>query len=174
MIIRISLLLVLASLPVFLLVELLMWLAVPGLSAVLAALGSVMLLSAFSVFVIGGFLAVYMLIIRSVVDYFSYKQRALRRLWFVQARHDQVNRLFYFKKLQIQYIAELNRARLLKRNNRKHIQLLSKSIKQELRPIKTKLPGTTYQQLQQDHARYRSRQDIESLLILQQKIASIV
>ncbi|WP_340123393.1 hypothetical protein [Methylobacter svalbardensis] len=172
--IRISLLLALASLPVFLSVELLLWLDVPGLSGALITLGSVMLLSAFSALIITGLLGVYKIIVHTMLDYFSYKQRVQRRLWFVHARQDQINHLFYFKKLQIKHINELNRKRLLTLNNRKHIRLLSKAINQDLLPIKTKLPGTTYQQLQQDHARYRKKQDIEALLMLQQKISSLV
>jgi hypothetical protein len=174
LIIRISLLLVLASLPVFLLVELLVWLAIPGLPSALTMLGSAMLLSAFAVLIITGLLGVAKIIVRSILDYFSSRQRAQRRLWFAQARQDRVKRLFYFKTRQIKYFNELSRKRLLKRNNRKHIRLLSTAIDKELLSIKTKLPGATYQQLQQDHARYRNQQDIEALLTLQQKISTLV
>ena len=174
MIIRISLLLILVSLPVFLLVELLLWLSVPGLPGVLTILGSAMLLSGFAALAATGLLAVCKIIIGSVLDYFSSKQRVLRRLLFVQAKQDQVKRLFYFKTKQIKYFNELNRKRLLKLNNRKHIQSLSRAIDKDLLSIKTKLPGTTYLQLQQDNARYRDRQDIEALLKLQQKISSLV
>jgi len=167
-------LLILASLPVFLLVELLLWLAVPGLPGALTMLGSAMLLSAFAVLIIAGLSGVIKIIIRSFLDYFSSKQRAQRRLWFVQARQDQVKRLFYFKTMQIRYFNELNRKRLLKLNNRKHIRSLSKAIDKDLLAIKTKLPGTTYLQLQKDNARYRNRQDIEALLKLQHKISTIV
>lgn len=158
----------------FLLVELLLWLAVPGLPGVLTTLGSAMLLSGFAALIIAGLWAVAKIIVRSVLDYFSAKQRGQRRLWFVQARQDQVRRLFYFKTRQIKYVNELSRKRLLTLNNRKHIRSLSKAIDTELLSIKTKLPGTTYQQLQQDHARYRNRQDIEALLTLQQKISTLV
>jgi len=174
LIIRISLLLILASLPVFLLVELLLRLAVPGLPGALTLLGTAMLLSAFAVLIIAGLLGVFKIIVRSALDYFSSKQRVQRRLWFVQARQDQVKRLFYFKARQIKYFNELSRKRLLKLNNRKHIRSLSKAIDKDLLSIKAKLPGTTYQQLQQDHARYRSRQDVEALLTLQQKISTLV
>jgi len=81
--------------------------------------------------------------------------------------------LFYFKARQIKYFNELSRKRLLKLNNRKHIRSLSKAIDKDLLSIKTKLPGSTYQQLQQDHARYRNRQDIDGLLTLQQKISAL-
>ncbi|PPK70695.1 hypothetical protein B0F88_10850 [Methylobacter tundripaludum] len=174
MIIRISLLLVLASLPVFLLVELLSWLAVSGLPGALTMLGAAMLLSAFTVLIIAGLLGVVKITARSVLDYFSAKQRVQRRLWFRQARQDQVKRLFYFKTKQIKYFNELSRERLLKLNNRKHIRLLSKAIDKDLLSNKTKLPETTYRQLQQDNARHRNRQDIEALLKLQQQISDLV
>ncbi len=151
-----------------------LWLAVPGLPGVLTTLGSAMLLSGFAALIIAGLLGASKIIVRSVLDFFSSKQRVQRRLWFVQARQDQVKRLFYFKTRQIKYVNELNRKRLLKLNNRKHIRSLSISIDKDLLSIKTKLPGTTYQQLQQDNARYRNQQDIEALLKLQQKIATLV
>ncbi len=158
----------------FLLAELLLWLAVPGLPSVLTMLGTAMLLSAFAVLAMAGLLGVSKAIGRSAIDYFSAKQRAQRRLWFVQTRQDQVKRLFYFKTMKVKYINELNRKRLLTFNNRKHIRLLSLSINQDLLANKTKLPETAYQQLQQDNARYRKQQDIEALLKLQQKIANLV
>lgn len=158
----------------FLVVELLLWLAVPGLPGALTALGAAMLLSGFAAIIITGLLGVFKIIVRSVLDYFSAKQRVQRRLWFVQARQDQVKSLFYFKTRQIRYFNELSRKRLLKLNNRKHIRSLSRSIDKDLLSIKTKLPGTTYLQLQQDHARYRNKQDIDALLTLQQKISTLV
>ncbi len=151
-----------------------MWLAVPGLPNALTLLGSAMLLGAFAVLVIAGLLNVFKIIVRSALDYFSSKQRAQRRLWFVQAKRDQVKRLFYFKTTQMKYVNELNRKRLLKRNNRKHIRSLSRSIDKDLLSVKTKLQRSTYQQLQQDNARYRNRQDIKALLELQQKISTLV
>lgn len=158
----------------FLLVELLLWLAVPGLPGALTMLGSAMLLSAFAVLIGAGLWGVSKVFVRSAWDYFSSKQRVQRRLWFVQARQEQVKRLFYFKTRQIKYFNELSRKRLLKLNNRKHIRSLSKAIDKDLLSIKTKLPETTYLQLQQDNVRYRNRQDIEALLTLQQKIFTLV
>ncbi|MGZ5010281.1 MAG: hypothetical protein ACXV8P_01430 [Methylobacter sp.] len=173
MIIRISLLLILASLPIFLLVELLLWLAVPGLPDAITMLGSAMLLSAFALLIITGVWGVFKIVVRATLDYFSAKQRVQRRLWFVQAKQDQIKRLFYFKAMQIKYFSELSRKRLLKRNNRKHIQSLSRSIDKDLLSIKSKLPAATYQQLQQDNLRFRKQQDIESLLKLQHKISTL-
>lgn len=173
MIIRISLLLVLASIPVFLLVEVLLWLAVPGLPQALTQLGSAMLLIAFALLIISALLGIFKAIVRSVSDYFSSKQRVRRRLLFVQARKDQVKRLFYFKTLQLKYFSELSRKRLLKLNNRKHIRSLSRAIDQDLLSMKKSMPATTYKQLQQENTRYRDQQDIAALLELQQRISTI-
>ncbi|MFA6162949.1 MAG: hypothetical protein WC685_05945 [Methylobacter sp.] len=174
MIIRISLLLVLASIPVFLMVEVLLWLAVPGLPQVFTQLGSAILLIAFALLIISALLGISKTVVHSVTDYFSSKQRVRRRLLFVQARKDQVKRLFYFKTLQLKYFSELNRKRLLKLNNRKHIRSLSKAIDKDLLSIKKRIPATTYKQLQQENTRYRNQQDIEALLELQQKISTIM
>lgn len=173
-IIRLSLWLALAAFPVFLAVQLLLRLAVPGLPTLFTLLASTMLLSAFVVLLAAGLVGIAKVTIGALVDYCSAKQRAQRRLWFIQSRHDQLQRLFHFKKIQIKYSHELNRKRLLRLNNGKHIRSLSQAINQDLRLIKTKLPETAYQQLQQDHARHRNQQNIEALLCLQQRISSLL
>jgi len=167
-------LLVFASIPVFLLVEVLLWMAVPGLPQMLTQLGSAMLLMAFALLIISALLGISKIVARSVSDYSSSKQRVQRRLLFVQARQEQVKRLFYFKTLQLKYFSELNRKRLLKANNRKHIRSLSKAIDKDLLSIKKRIPSATFKQLQQENTRYRDQQDIEALLELQQKISTIM
>ncbi|MCX7094997.1 MAG: hypothetical protein NTY50_16305 [Methylobacter sp.] len=174
MIIRIALLLFLAALPVFVAVEVLVRLAVPVLPNALTALGSAMLLSAFTLLISAGLWGLAKIIVNSALAYFSAKQRAQRRLWFVQARREKVKRLFYFKTVQINYINELTRKRLLQRNTRKHIRSLAKAIDKDLRAIKTQLPETRYRQLQQDNVRYRNQQNVEALLQLQQTISSLI
>lgn len=151
-----------------------MRLAVPGFPKMLTTLATAMLLSGSAALILAGLWGAGKIIARSVLDYFSAKQRGQRRLWFAQAKQDQVKRLFYFQSLKIKYVNEQNRKRLLKLNNRRHIRSLSKAIDRDLLSIKTKLPGTTYRQLQQDNARYCKQQDIEALLNLQQKISTLV
>ena len=174
MLIRITLLLMFAAFAVFLSVDLLLWLAVPGLPRLLTQFGLLTLLSAFALLLTAGLLVVIKLVIAACSDYFSAKQRLQRRLWFIQARQDQLKQLFYFKTLQISYFNELNRKRLLIANNRQHIHSLSKAIDKDLLSIKQQVSKTTYLQLQRENAQYRDQQDIEALLKLQQKIATIV
>ena len=174
MIIRIALLLMFAAFAVFISVDLLLWLAVPGLPGLMTQLGLATLLSGFALLLITGLFAIIKLIIASCFDYFSATQRVQRRLWFIQAKQDQLKQLFYFKTVQINYFNELKRKRLLSANNRQHIHSLSKAIDKDLLSIKQQLSKTTYLQLQRENAQYRDQQDIEALLKLQQKIATIV
>jgi len=163
-----------ASFAVFISVELLLWLAVPGLPGLMTRIGLATLLSAFALLLITGLVVIIKHIIASCFDYFSARQRLRRRLWFIQAQQEQLKRLFYFRTVQINYFNELKRKRLLSANNRQHIQSLSKAIDKDLQSIKQQLSKTTYLQLQRENVRHRNQQDIEALLKLQQKIATIV
>ena len=163
-----------AAFAVFISVDLLLWLSVPGLPGLMTQLGLVTLLSAFALLLITGLFVIIKRIIAACFDYLSARQRLQRRLWFIQSKQEQLKRLFYFRTLQINYFNELKRKRLLSANNRQHIQSLSKAIDKELQSIKQQLPKTTYQQLQRENAQYRDKQDIGALLELQKKIATIV
>lgn len=173
MIIRVFLLLMFAAFAVFMSVDLLLWLAVPGLPGLMTWLGLATLLSAFALLLTTGLFVIIKLIIASCSDYFSARQRLQRRLWFIQAKQEQLKRLFYFRTVQINYFNELKRKRLLSANNRLHIQSLSKAIDKDLQSIKQQLSKTTYRQLQREIVQYRNQQDIEALLKLQQKITTI-
>ena len=174
MIIRIALLLLSAAFALFFSVDLLLWLAVPGLPGLLTQLGLSTLLSAFALLLVTGPFVIIKLIMASCCDYFSATQRVQRRLWFIQAQQDRLNQLFYFRTLQVNYFNEVKKKRLLMANNRRQMQSLSNAIDKDLRSIKQQLSKKTYQQLHQDNVRYRDQQDIEALLKLQQKIATIV
>jgi hypothetical protein len=173
LIIRIALLLMFASFAVFLSADLLLWLAMPGLPELMTQLGLATLLTAFFLLVITGLFAINKLIIAACFDYFSARQRLQRRLLFIQAQQDRFKRLFYFRTMQINYFNELKRKRLLNANNRLHIQSLSKAIDKDLQTIKKQLSKTSYLQLQQENVQYRDQQNIEALLKLQEKIATI-
>jgi hypothetical protein len=167
------LLLILVSLPVFLLVELLLWLSIPDLPDIMTRLGAAILLSAFALLLLTGVLVIFKIIIGSVFDYFSSRQRVQRRLLYIQTKQDQIKRLFYFRTLQMKYFTEVKRKSLLKVNNHKHIRSLSIANHKNLLAIKKKLSGTIFKQLQQENSRYREQQDIEALLKFQQKIATL-
>ena len=173
MLIRITLLLMFAAFAVFLSVDLLLWLAVPGLPGLLTQLGLLTLLSAFALLLTAGLFVVIKLVIAACSDYFSAKQRLQRRLWFIQARQDQLKQLFYLRTVQINYFNDRQRKQLLRANNRKHIQSLSKAIDKDLRSMKQQLSKSRYLQLQQENIQYREQQQVEALLKLQQKITTL-
>ena len=174
LIVRIALLLLLAAFAVLISADLLLWLAIPGLPGLMTQLGLAILLSAFALLLITGLLLIGKLIVTACLDYFSTRQRLQRRLLFSQAKQEQFKQLFYFKKLQINYFNEVKRKRLLMADNRQQLQALSHAIDKDLLMIKPQLSKTTYLQLQQENTRYRNQQDIEALLTLQQKIATLV
>jgi len=164
----------LISFILFLSADLLLSLALPVLPDFITLLGLAILLCAGTLLLTTGGMVISRQIIRSFLDYFSEQQRLQRRLLFIQTRQDQIKRLFYLKTLQINYFSELKRKRLLSINNRKHILSLSRAIDKDLLSIKQRLSKSTYQQLLQENARYRDRQDSEALLKLQQKIAQLI
>lgn len=111
-------------------------------------------------------------VVQGINHYFSAHQRALRQFWHSQAKHAQLISLFHFKTEYLQYRNELQRTRLSKRNTRKHLRSLSKTIEKDLSARKNYYSKTVYQQLRHDYLRYKKRQDIQALLTLQQKISA--
>jgi hypothetical protein len=173
LVIRLSLLLLLSALAVFLLVDVLLRLSVPVLPDTLNPLGIALLFSAFFLLLATGLLRVSKLIAKAVFDYFSTRQRMQRRLLFIEQKQKEITLLFHLKTAKVTYLAELKRKRLLTKNNQKHLFLLSKTIGQDLLAIKKHIPESQFKQLQADHIRYKNDQDIAALLKLQQQIASI-
>jgi uncharacterized protein YecE (DUF72 family) len=163
-----------AAFAVFMSVDLLLGLAVPGLPELMTRLGLAVLLTAFAILLAAGLAVVIKGIIAACFDYFSAGQRLQRRLWFIQARREQLKQLFYFRTVQIRYVNEHKRKRLLNVNNRRHLRALSRAIDKDLLALKQQLAAAAYLQLQQEHARYLARQDSEALVKLQQKIATLV
>ena len=174
LIVRIALLLLLAAFAVLTSADLLLWLAIPALPGLMTQLGLAILLSAFALLLITGLLLIGKLVVTACLDYFSTRQRLQRRLLFSQAKQEQFKQLFYFKKVQINYFNEVKRKRLLMADNRQQLQALSHAIDKDLLMLKPQISNTTYLQLQQENTRYRNQQDIEALLTLQQKIATLV
>jgi hypothetical protein len=174
LIIRFALLLMFASFAVFISIDPLQWLAVFGLPELMTQVGLITLLSAFAMLLMSGLSVIIKLVIVSCFEYFSAKQRLQRRLLFIQAQQDHLKQLYYLRKLQINYFNEVKRKQLLGANNRQHIKSLSNAIDKDLLMMKQQLSKTTYLQLRQENVQCRDQQDVEALLELQKKIATIV
>jgi hypothetical protein len=129
--------------------------------------------SAFGLLLITSFVWLANFLLHEVRAYFSASQRGQRRILFIETKRQQLKQLFFFRALRINYLYELERQLLLKRNNRKHLNALSTAIDNELQTLKTHLPDATFKQLQQENRRYRKQQDSAALLQLQQKITSL-
>lgn len=105
--------------------------------------------------------------------YFSNQQRTQRQAFFSIARHDTLRRLFISKKKQIRYFSALKQKRLLDRNNKKQLRLLTKSILDELNQLKNTLPKSQFQHYQQAIKQAKTQQHIQSLLELQHEISTL-
>ena len=174
MIIRIVLFLTMLAFGLMMLADLLVILSLPSLPELFTQLGVVILLSAFLLLVLIGLLMITKHIVLALKTYFSVCQRLQRRLWFIQAKQDRLLRLLYFKRVQISYFTKLKRKQLLHINDKQQLQVLSKEIAKDLLRIKLHLPKVIYLQLQQEHRQWLAQQDMEALLILQEKIDGIV
>lgn len=173
MIVRISLLLLLAALMAFVVMDILVWLAIPVLPHALSPLGIGLLLTSFGLLLATGILLLAKRVLKSVVDYFSNHHRMQRRLLFIAQKQQEITRLFHLKTDKITYLAELKRKRLLRKNNQKHLRTLSKTINTELFALKNSISDHQFKQLHADHIRYKNSQNIDALLKLQQQITSI-
>jgi hypothetical protein len=173
MIIRIALLLLAGAFILMVSADLLTELALPYLPEFITQLGLGLLLCAFAVLLIMGLFVISKQILRTLITYFSATQRGQRRVLFIQTKQAQLKQLFYCRALRINYVHELTRQQLLRRNNHQHLAALSKAIDQDLKALKNHLPTSTLKQLQQENRRYRQQQDTAALLQLQQKITSL-
>ena len=174
MVIRLSLLLVISAVFTFVAADLSVPLGFLLPTHSLVLLGSGILLSAFALLILKGACAISLSVAHAVAQYFSRQQRSQRRLFFIQSKQDQINRLFFFKTLQIRYWTGQKIKQLVNRNNEQQLQSLFKAIQNDLLQLKKNIPTPTFKQLQYENKRYRSRRDIEALLKLQQKISTLV
>lgn len=172
MTIRVSLLLLACAFALLVAADLLSWLALPYLPEFITQLGLALLFCAFALLLIMGLLLITKQILQAARHYFSASQRGQRRVLFIQTKQQQLTQLFYSRILRINYDHEIKRQQLLRHNQRKHINALSKAIDQDLQTLKNILPKTTFKQLQQENHRYRQQQNSVALLQLQQKIIS--
>lgn len=172
MIIRISLLLLLCAFALLGAADLLSLFALPVLPEFLTQLGLALLFCAFLLLLITGLCLMIQQIWQTITAYFSATQRGQRRVLFIQNKQQQLKQYFYCRALRIKYVHELKRQQLLRLNKRKHLNALSKAIAQDLKALKSTLPQTTLQQLQQENRYYRKQQDSAALLQLQQKITT--
>ena len=89
MIVRIALLLVFTAFALFFSVDLLLWLAIPGLPNLLTQLGLVTLMIAFGILLSAGLFIIIKLTLATFFNYVSTKERLERRLLFINVKQEQ-------------------------------------------------------------------------------------
>jgi hypothetical protein len=94
-----------------------------SISEQVSQLGSITLLCAFSLLLLVGVWTIFRLMLKSVCNYFSTRQRMERRLLFYTSQRNRLNRLFHFKKVRLLYISQQKRKSLLKKHDKKSVSL---------------------------------------------------
>jgi hypothetical protein len=123
LIIRFAFLLIFAAIADFLLAVVFDQLTITSFSMQVSRLGSIALLSAFSLLLLAGLWTIFRLMLTSVCNYFSTRQRMERRLLFYTSQRNRLDRLFHFKKVRLLYISQQKRKRLLKKHDKKSVSL---------------------------------------------------
>jgi hypothetical protein len=113
--------LILAAIASFLLAITLDQLTITNYAGQVSQLGLMLLLSAFFLIVLAGMAIVSRLIIASICDYFSTRQRMERKLLFYKSKQNHLIRLFQFKKKRLLYINQQRRKQLLKKSTQNSV-----------------------------------------------------
>jgi hypothetical protein len=121
LIVRLSLLLMLGAIANFLLAIVFDRLTLTHLAGLTSQLGSMLLLSAFSLFVLVGLGFMGKLIFAALCDYFSTRQRMERKLLFYIEKNNRLKQLFQFKKARLLYVNQQQRKRILKKADQKSV-----------------------------------------------------
>ena len=107
---------------------------------------------------------------QAVARYCSKTERGRRRLLFVENRQRHLKELFYNRALRIHTLHELKRQQLLRRNQQKQINALSRALEKTLKQRQKQFSTAELKQLRQHIRQYRQQQDSAALLNLQQQI----
>lgn len=115
MVIRLTLLLIPTAIANFLLAIVLEQFSMTALATQVSQLGSIVLLSAFFLFLCTGLAHLSKLAIITFYGYFSPTRRMERNLLFHISKYNRLTRLFHFKKARLLYMNQQQRKRLLKK-----------------------------------------------------------
>ncbi|MEQ1635279.1 MAG: hypothetical protein ABL903_01230 [Methylococcales bacterium] len=141
-----------------------------GLSNVLLLVGTETLLVGSAMLLMLGFSVLLKTVFQQLYGYFSSYASAERHLCSRVLKRENFLKYLAGKKQQRLYFTEFKRKRLLRANNLKHTQQLSKTIRRDLKRISNSISKQTYQHLQKELKAYIRDYDVDSLLKLQQHI----
>lgn len=135
-------------------------------------LGSVIMLSTFALLLSLGLFAGAKALTFSAADYLSTEKRLQRRLLFMTTQKHNIERLFYFRTIKLNFFRQQKIKQLSDKDNQQHLDSLSQSIHKNLLSVKKNIPEATFRQLLRETKHHKNRQDMEALLNLQQKISA--
>ncbi len=173
MLIRVALWLIVLCLPLFLIAKALLILTFVVFATFATQFAAFVLLAGFGLLVFAGLFGILQRFWRVLRHYFSAEQHGQREVLFIKNKQSHHQRLLHFQRLQLTYFKELQRKRLLEKNNRKQINALSTAIERDLQGIKHVLSKDHFSQLHDENRRYRMQQNEQALLKLHQKIATL-
>jgi|AAFX01.1.fsa_nt_gi hypothetical protein len=159
-----------ASLMLFLAAEVLAILPTQNFSKAFYQIGISALLASFALLFITLSLLAGKQIARGFCRYFSNLERRQRRLWFMQGKLDQEQRLFFHRSLQTRYFLEAKKRRLMRANDRKHSRSLAQAIDSDLARLKSQVSAEQLKAWKQRNRAYCRQANIEGLIALQQTI----
>ena len=173
MLIRLAIGLFLICLPLFIVAKTLLLFTLTFFATIATKGAIFLLLSAFCLLILASIIFFIKYLWRVLSDFFSSSQTEKRHLLFVENETKNAARLFHFQRLQLNYLKELQRKKILEQNNRKQIKLLSHAIEKELKQIKSKISKDIFLQLQLENRLLTLKQNEQALLELHKKIVTI-
>jgi hypothetical protein len=168
--IKIAFSLFIASLMLFLVAEAFAVLPIQVFSKAFYHIGILSLLASFALLFIALLFLAVKQIARGISHYFSGIERRQRRIWFIQVKLDQEQRLFFHRRLQTRYFLEAKKRRIMHANDRKHSCSLAEAIDSDLAVIKSRVSADQVKIWKKQNHDYRRQTNIEALIALQQTI----
>ncbi|MBD9356667.1 hypothetical protein [Methylomonas albis] len=133
-------------------------------------IASKVMLLALALLALLGILSLFKAICHELCVYFNQESSALRHLWFLQVRRQDVERRQAAEWRQLSYLHRFKRQRLLAADNRKQLGALSDSVSQELQVARAQLPATRYKNLRKALRQYRKQANAAAMLTLRQQL----
>lgn len=170
MLFRVFLSLMVCALALFFAGLVLQKLALEDLAELIATLGADILLAGFALLIAIGIAYVLRITVSDMVRFFSAKAVVRRKVLFVQDKRREMQQRRLSELMQLNYFDVMQRARLLRVNDRKHVRLLAKAVNRQLDAARANMPQPLYKDMKKTIQAYRRRLDADALLSLQKQI----
>lgn len=140
------------------------------IAAGLYGLAVKILLFAFALLLVWGFLAILRGLSKGLSSYFCQEATALRRILSVHIQSHDFSRRIIETSRQLNYRSQFKRQRLLLADNRRQLKKLYLAIREELQAVRPELPAGSYQILHKTLRKHWKQADAEAMLAVRQQI----